>query len=99
MKSTHRAAGGRNVLFVEYCEVMHRQENKDFGKVARFMRSTRVVRCFIFCRSAWRELLMEGARNESEYDLYSAITFLMVYDPDHHGRNDDEVTFGVWAAP
>ena len=30
---------GRNVLLVEYCEVMHRQENKGFGKVARFMQS------------------------------------------------------------
>ena len=57
---------------------MHRQENKGIGKVARFMQSTKVLRSFIFCRSAWREVLMKDARNESEYDLYSAITFLLV---------------------
>lgn len=45
-----------------------------------------VVHGFVFCKSAWtrlherheREVLMERARNEIEYDLNSAITFLLV---------------------
>jgi hypothetical protein len=38
-----------------------------------------VVRCLVFCKSALeREVLMKGATNESEYDLNSAITFLLV---------------------
>jgi hypothetical protein len=46
--------------------------------------ANKVIRCFLFGKSArkaheqGREVLMEGATNRSEYDLNSAITFLIV---------------------
>jgi hypothetical protein len=56
---------------------MHRQENKGFGQVARFMQSTKWFAASYFA-GAHGEVLMESAGNKSEYDLYSAITFLLV---------------------
>jgi hypothetical protein len=59
------------------CGGVHRQENKCFGKVARFMQTTKAVHSYNSCKHTGRGL-MERARNATEYDLYSAITFLLV---------------------
>jgi hypothetical protein len=52
-------------------------KTKGVGKVARFLQPTDRVGCFVFCKSTWSEVLMEGAM-KSEYDLYSAVTFFLV---------------------
>jgi hypothetical protein len=52
--------------------VKHKQENKGFGNVAWFLRVHKDVRRF------GSEVFMKDAKNKSEYDLNSAITFLMV---------------------
>jgi hypothetical protein len=57
---------------------MYRQENKGFAKVARFLRPGKWFAASYFAKAHGREVVMEGARNESEYDMYSAITFLLV---------------------
>ena len=56
----------------------YRQENKGIGKVARFLQLTERFAASYFGRAHGSEVLMQGARNDGEYDLYSAITFLLV---------------------
>ena len=57
---------------------MYHQEKKGLGKVARFLRPTKRFAALYFAGVHEREVFMGRARNEIDYDLNSAVTFLLV---------------------